>query len=194
MQDRCALPMRGLPSPGKFLHMYRNILVGYDRSDQAEDALALGKLLAEASGASLTVGGVLPDPHPLGQPRGRLSGVGGDIRARTQPGGGIGRRRGPHYPKQLARPRVAQPRRGDGRRARGRRLPSPQQYGARARRHARHQVAARFGDLGVGRPTRLCAQSPGRADGDRGRLRRFTGGADRPPGRNRARARKRRVC
>ena len=39
--------------------MYRNIVVGYDRSDQAQDdALALGKLLAEASGASLTVGGV----------------------------------------------------------------------------------------------------------------------------------------
>jgi nucleotide-binding universal stress UspA family protein len=38
--------------------MYRNIVVGYDRSDQAQDALALGKLLAEASGARLTVGGV----------------------------------------------------------------------------------------------------------------------------------------
>jgi len=53
--------MPALPAPGNFLSMYRNIVVGYDRSEQAEDALALGKLLAEASGASLTVGAVLPN-------------------------------------------------------------------------------------------------------------------------------------
>lgn len=62
--------MRGFPSPGKFLHMYRNILVGYDRSDQAEDALALGKLLAEASGASLTVGEVFLTHTLLGNREG----------------------------------------------------------------------------------------------------------------------------
>jgi nucleotide-binding universal stress UspA family protein len=58
--------MRALPAPGNLLHMYRNIVVGYDRSDQAQDALALGKLLAEASGASLTVGGVFLTHTVLG--------------------------------------------------------------------------------------------------------------------------------
>jgi nucleotide-binding universal stress UspA family protein len=51
--------------------MYRKILVGYDDSDQAKDALALGKQLADATGAELVVGGVFQfdplwggfDPH-----------------------------------------------------------------------------------------------------------------------------------
>ena len=51
--------------------MYREILVGYDDSDQAKDALALGKQLADATGAELVVAGVFPfdplwggfDPH-----------------------------------------------------------------------------------------------------------------------------------
>ncbi len=38
--------------------MYREILVGYDDSDQAKDALALGKQLADATGARLVVAGV----------------------------------------------------------------------------------------------------------------------------------------
>ena len=38
--------------------MYRKILVGYDDSDQAKDALALGKQLADATGAALAVAGV----------------------------------------------------------------------------------------------------------------------------------------
>lgn len=38
--------------------MYRKILVGYDDSDQAKDALALGKQLADATGAALVVAGV----------------------------------------------------------------------------------------------------------------------------------------
>jgi nucleotide-binding universal stress UspA family protein len=59
--------MRALPAPGNFLYMYRNIVVGYDRSDQAEDALVLGKLLADASGASLTVGGVFLTHTLLGK-------------------------------------------------------------------------------------------------------------------------------
>ena len=40
--------------------MYRRILVGYDGSEQAEDALAFGKQLADAAGAELTVAGVWP--------------------------------------------------------------------------------------------------------------------------------------
>jgi len=51
--------------------MYRKILVGYDDSDQAKDAVALGKQLADATGARLVVAGVFefdpmwggPDPH-----------------------------------------------------------------------------------------------------------------------------------
>jgi nucleotide-binding universal stress UspA family protein len=35
--------------------MYRKIIVGYDGSAQSQDALALGKLIADASGASLIV-------------------------------------------------------------------------------------------------------------------------------------------
>jgi nucleotide-binding universal stress UspA family protein len=38
--------------------MYRKILVGYDDGDQAKDALALGKQLADATGAELVVAGV----------------------------------------------------------------------------------------------------------------------------------------
>ena len=34
--------------------MYSKIIVGYDGSAQADDALALGKLIAGATGASLT--------------------------------------------------------------------------------------------------------------------------------------------
>ena len=42
---------------------YRKILVGYDDSEQARDALALGRQLADVSGAALVVGGVFPlDP------------------------------------------------------------------------------------------------------------------------------------
>jgi nucleotide-binding universal stress UspA family protein len=40
--------------------MYRKILVGYDGSEQAEDALAFGKQLADAAGAELVVAGVRP--------------------------------------------------------------------------------------------------------------------------------------
>jgi nucleotide-binding universal stress UspA family protein len=51
--------------------MYRKILVGYDASDQAKDALALGKQLADLTGADLVVAGVFQfdpvwggfDPH-----------------------------------------------------------------------------------------------------------------------------------
>ena len=43
--------------------MYSKIIVGHDATPQADDALALGKLLAEATGASLTAVGVIPsDP------------------------------------------------------------------------------------------------------------------------------------
>jgi nucleotide-binding universal stress UspA family protein len=42
--------------------MYRKILVGYDGSEQAEDALAFGKQLADAAGAELVVAGVFALP------------------------------------------------------------------------------------------------------------------------------------
>ncbi|HEX6653141.1 MAG TPA: universal stress protein [Thermoleophilaceae bacterium] len=38
--------------------MYRKILVGYDDSDQAKDALALGRQIADATGAELVLAGV----------------------------------------------------------------------------------------------------------------------------------------
>jgi nucleotide-binding universal stress UspA family protein len=38
--------------------LYRKILVGYDNTDESKDALALGKQLAEATGAELVVAGV----------------------------------------------------------------------------------------------------------------------------------------
>jgi nucleotide-binding universal stress UspA family protein len=38
--------------------MYRKILVGYDDSDQAKDAVAFGRQLADATGAELVVAGV----------------------------------------------------------------------------------------------------------------------------------------
>jgi nucleotide-binding universal stress UspA family protein len=44
--------------------MYRKILIGYDGSDHAKDALTLGKELREATGAELCLGGVLLFPVP----------------------------------------------------------------------------------------------------------------------------------
>ena len=44
--------------------MYRKIIVGYDGSEQAKDALALGKDLSETTGAELCVAGVSL-VHPL---------------------------------------------------------------------------------------------------------------------------------
>jgi nucleotide-binding universal stress UspA family protein len=38
--------------------VYRNIIVGYDGSDQTKDAVALAKLIAGSTGASLTLAGV----------------------------------------------------------------------------------------------------------------------------------------
>ena len=49
--------------------MYRKILVGYDDSDQAKDALALGKQLADATGAELVVGRRVPVRPGLGRVR-----------------------------------------------------------------------------------------------------------------------------
>ena len=42
--------------------MCRRIIAGYDGSERAQDALALGKLLADASGAGLVIAGVF---HPV---------------------------------------------------------------------------------------------------------------------------------
>jgi nucleotide-binding universal stress UspA family protein len=43
--------------------VYSNIIVGYDGTPQADDALALGKLIAQVTGGSLTAVGVVPS-HP----------------------------------------------------------------------------------------------------------------------------------
>ena len=45
--------------------MYRKIIVGYDGSNQAKDALALAKLLADVSDAELHLGAVFPLRLPL---------------------------------------------------------------------------------------------------------------------------------
>jgi nucleotide-binding universal stress UspA family protein len=47
--------------------MYRKIIVGYDASETAEDALALGQAIGQATGAELVVVGVFPD-GPLVDP------------------------------------------------------------------------------------------------------------------------------
>jgi hypothetical protein len=39
--------------------MYRSMVVGLDDVDRSKDALALGKLIASATGASITVAGVV---------------------------------------------------------------------------------------------------------------------------------------
>jgi nucleotide-binding universal stress UspA family protein len=44
--------------------MYSKIVVGYDGSEQAQDALALGQDLSKTTGAELCVGGVFLS-HPL---------------------------------------------------------------------------------------------------------------------------------
>jgi nucleotide-binding universal stress UspA family protein len=51
--------------------MYRKILIGYDGSDHAQDALTLGKELSDATGAELCLGGVLlfaVPTHPTAAP------------------------------------------------------------------------------------------------------------------------------
>jgi len=45
--------------------MYRKILVGYDGSDHAKDALTLGRELSDATGAELCLGGVLLFAVPM---------------------------------------------------------------------------------------------------------------------------------
>jgi nucleotide-binding universal stress UspA family protein len=50
--------MPALASHPKEALMYGKILVGYDDSEQAKDALSLGKVLADATGAELVVTGV----------------------------------------------------------------------------------------------------------------------------------------
>lgn len=45
--------------------MYTRIIVGYDGSAHAEDALALGHLLAKTTGAELVVAGVFPELAPV---------------------------------------------------------------------------------------------------------------------------------
>jgi nucleotide-binding universal stress UspA family protein len=42
--------------------MYRSIIVGYDGRDPSKDALALAKLIADTTGAKLTLAGVCPIP------------------------------------------------------------------------------------------------------------------------------------
>jgi nucleotide-binding universal stress UspA family protein len=46
--------------------MYRNIIIGYDGSPQSEDALALAKLISDATGAELTLAGVFYFSRRLG--------------------------------------------------------------------------------------------------------------------------------
>ncbi len=40
--------------------MYEKIIVGYNDTDESRDALALGKLIAGATGGQLVVTGVFP--------------------------------------------------------------------------------------------------------------------------------------
>jgi len=54
------------PAPGGIRTLPRTIVVGYDGTDHGDDALALGRLLAHAIGAEITVACVYPD-EPLGE-------------------------------------------------------------------------------------------------------------------------------
>ena len=44
--------------------MYRRIIVGFDGSEGGDDAVALGRLLADRTGAELTIAGVMPSRAP----------------------------------------------------------------------------------------------------------------------------------
>jgi nucleotide-binding universal stress UspA family protein len=65
--------------------MYRKIIIGHDLHDGGSDALALGRLIAEASGAKLVVAGVFPMgilPHGFTQQwREHEEGIAGEIEA-----------------------------------------------------------------------------------------------------------------
>src|SRR5919204_941948 len=50
---------RGAMTRLKETTMYRKIVVGYDDTEQAKDALALGRQLADATGAALIAAGVV---------------------------------------------------------------------------------------------------------------------------------------
>lgn len=47
--------------------MFREILIGYDGSDQAKDALTLGEMIADATAARLIVAGIPPARRRLPQ-------------------------------------------------------------------------------------------------------------------------------
>jgi nucleotide-binding universal stress UspA family protein len=65
--------------------MYRRIIIGHDLHDGGSDALALGRLIAEASGAKLVVAGVFPMgilPHGFAQQwREQEEGIAAEIQA-----------------------------------------------------------------------------------------------------------------
>lgn len=65
--------------------MYRKIIIGHDLHDGGSDALALGRLIAEASGAKLVVAGVFPMgilPHGFAQQwREQEEGIAAEIQA-----------------------------------------------------------------------------------------------------------------
>ena len=109
--------------------MYTKIIVGYDGSAQADDALALGKLLAGATGASLTAVAVLQfDPQWGGrdihfqdldaelteklEQAARSAGAGAETIASSSPAHGLHELRGAGSRQTswfLARPGMARP-------------------------------------------------------------------------------------
>ena len=124
--------------------MYRKILVGYDDRDQAKDALALGRQIADATGAELILAGVSQfDPvwqdwDPAFPRRGR--GVRGCSSGRRpkQAGAEVEAR-----PEQLARARPARPRREDRGRSDPRRLLPPRPCRPDPRGQHRYRAAPR---------------------------------------------------
>ena len=113
--------------------MYRKILVGYDDSDQAKDALALGKQLADATGAELVVGGVFQFDPVWGGGRSALPRRGHRFHAQALGGGEAAGAQAEAVPEQLARAWAARPGRGD------RRRPDP----GRSAHHGRDRAGSR---------------------------------------------------
>ena len=178
----------------KEIPMYSKIIVGYDGSAQADDALALGKLLAGATGASLTAVAVLQSDPVWGGRDIHFQDFDAEAEGEARTRRPRRRARGTDRDHELSCPWAPRPGRagstptsivlGSASAWKGR--PDPE-------RQRRHQPAARFAVLGRHRSQGLRRPGPRRARRGDGRLRRRGRVEARADRRHRARPRRERA-
>ena len=167
--------------------MYRKILVGYDDSDQAKDALALGKQLADATGAELVAAGVFQFDPMWGGYDPHFRDAEHRVRAQDRGSREVRRRRGRGHAEQLAGARPARAGRGDRGGPDPRRLRASWARRPDPRRQRRYRPASRLAVRGRHRAERLPRPLGRRDRRGRGRFRRLRGIRPRAHGRDPAR-------